>query len=94
MNPIIKAVGENYIAIRELADGRVIGIHRLIGHWSLHVDVDFFGYADSFCYMKLADITQDFETWDGQGDPPGPWHRNPRTGRRRDPATGEEWVTP
>lgn len=80
-----------YDAIRDLPDGRTIGVHRLMFHYTLHIGIDLWGYSDRYCFATKALAMKAFDEWDGQGDPEG-WHRHPRSGRRRDLATGEEWV--
>jgi hypothetical protein len=77
-----------YHAIRALPDGRVIGVMRLLFHWTLHVDVDWYGYNDRYCYATLEQAMAGFNQWTGDGEPSG-WHRHVKTGRRRpngDPA--------
>lgn len=83
----------SYLMMKKLEDGRVVGIHRLFYHWTMHVDIHAVGYEDSFCYETLGGVLRAFTEWNGDGEPTG-WHRNPKTGRRRDPATGREWVQP
>lgn len=80
-----------YLALRRLPDGRIIGVHRLLYHWTLHVDIGEFCYAERYCYQTVESALQAFNEWDGKGDPEG-WHRHPTSGRRRDPATGKEWI--
>jgi len=84
-------VKAEYFALRKLPDERIIGIHRLLYHWTLHIDIDDFGYSERYCYPDLAGAIEGFLDWRGHGDPPGPWVRHPESGRRRNPATGAEW---
>jgi hypothetical protein len=84
-----EAVRGLYFALRLLPDGRIIGIHRLLFHWALHIDVHEDGYEDRYCYDGLGDAIEGFLHWTGQGDPPGGWRQHPRTRRRRDPVTGK-----
>jgi hypothetical protein len=81
-----------YFTLRMLPDQRIIGLHRLLFHWTLHIDIDDTGYSDRYCYADLAGALEGFLGWDGSGDPPGPWHRHPDSRRRRDPATGAIWT--
>jgi hypothetical protein len=80
-----------YFSTRALDDGRIIGVHRLMFHWTLHIDISDIGYEDRYCYHQLAAAIIDMHTWDGKGDPPGRWHKHPATGRRRNPDTGFIW---
>jgi hypothetical protein len=82
-----------YCHLRVLPDGRICGVAKLLFHWTLHIDIDPFGYADRYCYTDSIDAIAALDQWDGKGDPVG-WHRHPRSGRRRDPATGREWIAP
>jgi hypothetical protein len=81
------------VVLGQLPDGRICGVLRLLYHWTMHVDLNEIGYEDRYCYNDLAGALTAFAGWNGEGEPMG-WHRHPTTGRRRDPATGEEWVAP
>lgn len=81
---------EPYLAFRQLPDGRWLGVLRLLFHWTLHVDIDPWGYRDRYCYRHVYDALRAMREWDGTGDPEG-WHRHPKSGRRRD-ERGNEWV--
>ena len=82
--------GSHYFAMKTLPDGRRCGVVRLIYHFTMHVDINEIGYEDRYCYRTLDGALRALADWDGEGDPEG-WHRNPKTGRRRD-AEGNEWV--
>ncbi len=84
-------VKNQYIDLRQLPDGRYIGTLRLLFHWTMHVDIDPIGYADRYCFATYELAKKAFDEWSGDGDPDY-WHRHPKTGRRRDPETGREWV--
>lgn len=82
-------VKAEYYALRVLPDGRVIGVRRLLYHWTLHVDIDWVGYRDNYCYETRYRAMVGLNEWTGADDPPGGWHRHTATGRRRpdgDPA--------
>jgi hypothetical protein len=83
-------VSKMYRAMGQLPDGRYCGIHRLLYHWTLHVDVHEMGYEERYCYETFEGAMMALMNWDGKGDPEG-WHRHPTTGRRRAP-DGHEWV--
>src|SRR5262245_24839389 len=76
-------VTKMYIGIRRLPDGRIIGVHRLLYHWTMHVDIDEIGYADKDCYQTQEQALLAMLTWDGIGEPGYGWHRHLKTGRRR-----------
>jgi hypothetical protein len=86
-------VVDYYAMLKELPDGRICGVQRLLFHWTLHVDIDDIGYADRYCYQTEEGALRALIQWDGEGDPEG-WHRHPKSGRRRDLATGKEWIAP
>lgn len=86
-------IAGNYASLRQLPDGRICGVLRLLFHWTLHVDIHVGGYEDRYCYPTQAAAEAAMNAWDGTGDPAG-WHRHPSTGRRRDLATGAEWIDP
>jgi hypothetical protein len=75
---------KEYTAIRQLPDGRWCGVHRLMYHWTLHIDIGDFGYEDRYCYNTEAQAYLAMMEWNGEGDPGHGWHRHPLTGRRRD----------
>lgn len=91
--PLTEEVRALYTVMRTLPDGRHCGVHRLIYHWTLHVDVHEFGYEDRYCYLTGTGASAALAAWDGTGDPVG-WHRHPKSGRRRCMTTGKEWVAP
>jgi hypothetical protein len=86
-----REIAESYIDLRKLPDGRYIGTLRLMFHWTMHIDIDYAGYADRYCFATYELAKKAFDEWSGQGDPEG-WHRHPTTGRRKDLTSGREWV--
>lgn len=91
---MVDLFGTHYEQIKELPDGRLIGINRLLFHWTMHVDIHPWGYEDRYCYQTLAGAIEAMEQWDGSGDPVG-WHRHPGTGRRRpDGDASREYIDP
>ena len=84
-------IRQSYVQFKQLPDGRLCGVLRLMFHWTIHVDIDHCGYADKYCYQTLPGALVALIEWDGTGDPDG-WHRHFKTGRRRDLKTGEEWI--
>jgi len=84
-----------YTDVRQLPDGRILGVHRLLYHWTLHIDISPIGYEDRYCYQTREQAVAAMTAWNGVGDPGGGWHRHPATGRRRpdgDPA--KEYIDP
>ena len=62
-----------YAAVRQLPDGRWIGVMRFIYTVGLCVGLDDMGYRYRYCYQSYIHAVRDAERWDGQGDPPGLW---------------------
>lgn len=90
-NRLSPEIAENYVGLKILPDGRLIGVARLLFHWTLHVDIDDFGYEDRYCFATKELAMSALSEWNGASDPKG-WHRHPKSGRRRDLATGREWI--
>lgn len=80
-----------YTHTKTLSDGRICGVHRLLFHWTVHIDIDDTGYADRYCFATEELAVAALAKWDGVGDMEG-WHRHPKTGRRRDLISGREWI--
>jgi hypothetical protein len=40
----------DYTDFRVLPDGRLIGVKRLLFHWTIHVDINLIGYEDRYCF--------------------------------------------
>jgi hypothetical protein len=91
MDEISNETKSHYTAMRELPDGRVCGVHRLLFHWTMHIGISNYGYEERYCYQTEKQAIDSMMAWDGTGDPPGDWHKHPDSGRRRDPFTGEIW---
>lgn len=54
-----------------------------------------FGFDGCWCYPTVGDALAAQAAWDGEGDPPVGWIREPRSGRRRpDGDPDREYVNP
>lgn len=62
-----------YTGVRQLPDGRWVGVIRMAYTVGLCVGLNDAGYEYRYCYQRYADAVCAAEQWDGQGDPPGPW---------------------
>lgn len=64
---------EGFLAMRQLQDGRVIGVMPMIFTTGLVVGItpETIGYR--YCYETSREALAAFRSWDGQGDPPGEW---------------------
>lgn len=66
------AKANGYNPVKVLPSGEIAGISRLAFTWGLYVGLGTF-YRTRFCYPTLHDAVTALDTWDGKGDPPGPW---------------------
>lgn len=60
----------------------VCGLHKLMFHYTVHVDMDHCGHRTRYCYAHPWLAVMAFDEWDGVGDP-AYWHKHPDTSRRR-----------
>lgn len=71
-----RTVGRDFLAERWLGDRHLV-VQRFIFTAALLADVRIQGliydYSARYCYEREADALKALVTWDGQGDPPGPW---------------------
>lgn len=58
---------------KRLASGETAAVERMIATWGLFVGLDLLGYRTRFCYPDENSACNALGTWDGYGDPPGPW---------------------
>jgi hypothetical protein len=78
-----------YYDIQEKGEAEIVGIAPLVFTHAIVSGIDQCGYNDRWCYHSYAAAKAALDAWDGTGEPSG-WHRNPRTGRRRDENGNEE----
>lgn len=63
-------------------DGNLCGLHKLLFHWTVHVDLDWSGYKHRYCYRTDAAAIAAMDEWSGAlGTEPDGWHKHPDTGR-------------
>lgn len=70
-----------YQCIREMPDGRIVGVLPMAYTWGLCVGLDEFGIASRYCYEHKLDAELAALSWNGAGDPPGPWIKHKGAGR-------------
>lgn len=79
-------IEESYDHVREIPGRGLCGIGHFIFTSGLVVGITDFLYHGRYCYERLADAKEALETWDGIGDPPGPWIKyKGEGGERRNP---------
>lgn len=76
----------HYIDMRQLPDGRWIGLHRLMFHYTIHVDISYMSFEERWCIQTLEQATEAFNKWDGESEPLY-WHKHYPSMRRRDKTT-------
>jgi hypothetical protein len=81
-----------YKVLGKTDNGIICGVHRLVFHWTLHIDISDYSWEDKYCFRNFHDAIEALLMWDGISDMPGKWNRHLKTGRRRNLETGEEWI--
>jgi hypothetical protein len=76
-------LSEGYTNVRQLKDGRWIGLMQMNFTTGLFTGLDETGYSSRYCYELRHEAFLATLVWDGQGDPPGPWikHKGPGVDR-------------
>jgi hypothetical protein len=65
---------EGYRFVRQLPNGRWIGIMQMNFTWGLFVGLDETGwYSYRYCYKNLIEAVTDSILWNGEDNPPGKW---------------------
>lgn len=79
------AQAEDYevaLFVRDVGDGYELIVYRLLFNdricWGRRDDM---GYERAFCYRQDGSALVAAQTWDGTGDPPGPWIKEVGTER-------------
>lgn len=62
-----------YWSARMLPDGQVAALLKFNFTVGLVVGIDECAYKTRFCYPDAESASAALESWDGVGDPPGPW---------------------
>lgn len=83
MNDIDAIIQEGYFPVRILRSGDVIGIKNMLFTVSLVTGLTKDGYRSRYCYENRADAEIALSSWDGRGDPPGPWIKEKGLQRER-----------
>lgn len=64
---------EGYGILREIPKRGICGVYRFAFTTSLVYGIDRTGYIGRYCYPTFQDAVTGFVTWNGEGDPEGPW---------------------
>ena len=64
----------------------IVALLKLAFTYAIISDIDAYGYGNRWCYHSYADAKNALDEWAASAfkDEPKGWHRQPRTGRRRD----------
>lgn len=90
MSPCETAIVEGYSFARQLPDGRVIGLMQMVATVGLFVDITPKGYTSRYCYPSAESAIAAIQSWDGEGDPRGPWLKQKGIGiDRANPEVGQ-----
>lgn len=84
-------IESGYLAWRELPDGRVLALQKMLFTTGLCCDCDEWNYRGRFCYRSTPEALVAMYAWDGVGDPPGNWIVSKGLGRpdRQGPGSTE-----
>lgn len=93
----LKSLGYDPAAMRELPDGRIAWVHRLLFTYAIlvmHHGAEC--YEDRWCYESGNAAIAALRAWNPEVDKePTGWHRNPTTARRRPGGdASKEYVNP
>jgi hypothetical protein len=64
---------QGYQMVRELPNVGYIGVMPMLFTFGLFVGLDSRSYVRRYCYKHFHEAAHALGTWDGIGDPPGPW---------------------
>ena len=76
----LEAMG--YTPLRRLETGETAGVMDRIYTAGLFVGLSVIGWRTCFCYETRAAAEAALQSWDGHGDPPGPWIKQKPEERR------------
>jgi hypothetical protein len=62
-----------YTNVLKMPDGSLCGIMGQIYTTGLFCGLTDIGYSRRYCYERKRDAVDALISWDGRGDPPGPW---------------------
>jgi hypothetical protein len=74
-----------YAMVRQLSTGEWAGLRRMLFTVGLFVGLDETGYRTRFCYEDAGSAFIALVTWDGRGDPCGPWIKEKGRVERHNP---------
>lgn len=76
----------NIFGVRQIPNGHWIGVSRFCFTYGLCVGLeDWLNCGYRYCYKSPSDAALACHTWNGEGDPPGPWIKRKGRGDRHNP---------
>ena len=70
-----------YLAIKELKDGRLVGLIKMLFSVAIVVDINVIGYSHKYCYPEAQDAFNDYIEWSGENHPSGNWSKRKGKGK-------------
>jgi len=64
---------EGYREVRQMKNGEGTGILKMNYTYGLHVGLNELGYRGRYCYQYKKDAIEAILSYEGEGDPIGPW---------------------
>lgn len=81
---------EGYFALKEVPNRGIVGLCHFAFTTGLVYGITASVYEGRYCYPRAKDALEAFDTWDGVGDPPGPWVKHKGHIEYRNPNLDEE----
>jgi DNA-binding protein H-NS len=70
---VARAQANGYAEVRVISPTQVVALDQKLFTWGLILGADHDRPDGRYCFEGYTDAHKAFETWDGQGHPPGPW---------------------
>lgn len=81
---------EGYFQLKEVPGRGIVGLTHFAFTVGLVYGMTASFYEGRYCYPRAKDALDAFNTWDGVGDPPGPWVKHKGHIEYRNPNLDEE----
>ena len=79
---VVEAEAQGYYCCKQLPTGEIAGLHDMLFTVGLMVGIRQHEYRTRFCYPDRASARLAIMSWNGDGDPPGPWIKEKPVGRQ------------
>jgi hypothetical protein len=81
---------EGYFDLREIPGRGVCGLTQFAFTVGIVYGLHAVGYEGRYCYPRMKDAVVAFHSWNGEGDPSGPWIKHKGTVEYRNPNLEDE----